>query len=518
MGYGEPARLIPVAGIKGQKEAEDRAVSALLAVMGAVRPFGKSVLAGFGIRFGKRTVVEAYTQPEYEQATGGKLRADGLIRVMSGDNAVFEALVEAKTGAAKLDAEQLNATIDVARAEQKAAVISISNEIEPSPEVHPTAGVRARAGVAVRHLSWARIIAEAIKDHHHRGVDDPEQAWILGELIRYLTHPNSGVVEFADMGGNWVAVRDAVREDRLSRRSPEAAEICQRWDQLLSVAALRLSVETGADAMEVTPKAHRGNPRARNREFVDQLCGGGRLSGQLRVPDTIGRIDLTADLRASQVTASVSFDAPADGSPRARVNWLLRQLRGAPGTVLVDAYPKATSTAVTASLDELREDPMACVGEKKKPPARFRVRAITPLGQGRATKRKPGFIDSVVGAAVSFYGDVVQHLKPYVPRPPAISPQPPRQQPGPDTAGEREPGPPTPPGGDGAGGSAPEPDREPPAGNSADEGGGLRTATPAGESTADPGGAASHLVPPGHAAGHSAGTMGEPDIGRPGWR
>ena len=38
----EPARLIPVAGINGPAEAEQRAVSALLAVMGVVRPFGRA--------------------------------------------------------------------------------------------------------------------------------------------------------------------------------------------------------------------------------------------------------------------------------------------------------------------------------------------------------------------------------------------------------------------------------------------------------------------------------------------
>lgn len=39
----EPARLIPVAGIKGEQEAEERATSALLAVMIAVRPFSAAL-------------------------------------------------------------------------------------------------------------------------------------------------------------------------------------------------------------------------------------------------------------------------------------------------------------------------------------------------------------------------------------------------------------------------------------------------------------------------------------------
>jgi len=34
----------------------------------------------------------------------------------------------------------------------------------------------------------------------HRGVADPGQAWILGELIRYLEHARSGALQFEDMG------------------------------------------------------------------------------------------------------------------------------------------------------------------------------------------------------------------------------------------------------------------------------------------------------------------------------
>lgn len=51
-----------------------------------------------------------------------------------------------------------------------------------------------------------------------RGVADPDQAWILGELIRYLEHPKSGAVEFTDMGPSWVPVRDAVATGTRWRR------------------------------------------------------------------------------------------------------------------------------------------------------------------------------------------------------------------------------------------------------------------------------------------------------------
>ncbi|MCQ3813183.1 MAG: hypothetical protein KTU85_02030 [Acidimicrobiia bacterium] len=424
MSHGETARLIPVSGIKGRKEAEDRATSALLAVMTVVRPFASVILGMFGVRIGKRAQIEAFVQPECETSDGTSLRPDGLIRVSQGKKVAFEAYVEVKTGAAPLRLDQLTAYIEAAKANYVPAVISISNEIAPSPGVHPTEGirVRGRTGPDLHHVSWAKIVSKAIKEHHHRGIEDPEQAWILGELIRYLTHPNSGVVDFSDMGTGWVSVRDGAFEDRLSKRDPAVADVCQRWDQLLSVTAMRLSVDTGSDTIEVIPKTHQQDSRLRSKGFIDSLCETGILSGELRVPDTVGDIELEVNLRARRITLSTRLRAPDDRTARARVVWLVRQLRNAPESLLVDAFPKATKSPVTASLAELREDPLACLSLDKKPPARFILRLHSQMGTSRATKRTPGFIDSVIDATVTYYAEVLQGLQTFVPKAPPISP------------------------------------------------------------------------------------------------
>ena len=38
------------------------------------------------------------------------------------------------------------------------------------------------------------------------GASPMDQAYILGELIRYLERPRSGALEFEDMGPSWVSV------------------------------------------------------------------------------------------------------------------------------------------------------------------------------------------------------------------------------------------------------------------------------------------------------------------------
>ena len=422
MSEPERARLIPVSGIKGQTEAEDRATSALLAVLSVVRPFSAALLGPLGATRAKSARVEAFLQPVIE-VHDGTVRPDGLIRVSVGKRVAFEAFVETKTGTAKLDASQINAYLDAARGAGADAIVTISNEIAPAPGVHPTEGLRVRSNskVAVHHLSWMLIMSEAVKEHAHRGVDDPEQAWILEELIRYMSHPKSGVVDFADMGDNWTGVRDAAVDGSLSRNSPEAVEVCQRWDQLLRVAALRLGTEIGSDVIEVIPRAHQQNPRLRNKEFVRTLCADGTLSGVLRIPDTVSDLSVIADIKAARVAVSAAFGAPTDRTPRASVVWLTKQLKEADGSLLVDVYARNARHPVTATLEQLRDDPRIGLGPAKQVPARFHLRYSAPMGQGRRSTRKKGFIDSVLDAVIGFYGDVLQDLKPFVPSAPAIS-------------------------------------------------------------------------------------------------
>ena len=422
----QPARLIPVAGISGNKEAEARAASALLAVLTIVRPFSKALLAPLGATRDARATVEAFTEVAYDTADGRTVRPDGLVRVSFGRRSRFEALVEVKTGEAKLDADQINAYVEVARQHNYDCVITISNEIAPTPGVHPTDGLRVRSNskVQVHHMSWTMILAEAVKEHTHRGVEDPEQAWILNELIRYLEHPNSGALAFSDMGANWTAVRDGAREGILDRRDSAVIEVCQRWDQLLRFTALRLGVEIGSDVHEVIPRAHRDDRQQRNKAFVESICEEGTLTGTLRVPDTIADVAVRADLRARLVTTTAVFDAPRDRGGRARVTWLTRQLRDTDGSLIVETYARGARAPVVATLEQLLHEPRAGLGESKKDPVRFRLMRRSEMGQGRRSTRKPGFIDGIVDAVTVFYGEVLQNLRAVTPPAPRLEHRP----------------------------------------------------------------------------------------------
>ena len=64
------------------------------------------------------------------------------------------------------------------------AVLTISNEITATLRESPVAVDRRKVrSVGLFHLSWWRVITEAIVQHRFRGIEDPDQARILGELI-----------------------------------------------------------------------------------------------------------------------------------------------------------------------------------------------------------------------------------------------------------------------------------------------------------------------------------------------
>src|SRR5574342_628355 len=102
------ARLIPTSGISGPDEQERRATSALLAVMSAVREFGRALTQPFGAPAG---TIETFIEVPFKLADK-QMFPDGLIRVSRGQR-VWIALVEVKCGSNMLNAEQLEAYLDI---------------------------------------------------------------------------------------------------------------------------------------------------------------------------------------------------------------------------------------------------------------------------------------------------------------------------------------------------------------------------------------------------------------------
>jgi hypothetical protein len=410
------ARLIPTSGINGAEEQERRATSALLAVLGAVKEYGRALVKPLGAPAGS---MECYIEVPFMLGEK-RLYPDGLIRVSRGSK-TWTALVEVKTQGNQLQTEQLENYLDIARQEGFDAVLTISNEIPAVAGQHPTkVDKRKLRKVALHHLSWSKVLAEAVLQKEFRGVADPDQAWILGELIRYLEHRKSGALEFEDMGEAWVGTRDQVASGTLRASDKGIAEVAARWDALLRFASLQLGRKLGTEVVPVLSRKELADPNLRVQALTASLCGTGQLVGAIRIPDTVGHLVVTADLRASKVTCHVDVDAPREGRPTTRVNWLLRQLKDAPATLRVEAFVAHSRTSQAAELlSVVRENPASLIVDPAKELRMFRVAMTSNLGAKRGRGRG-AFIDSVLAAVDSFYADALGSLRAWSAAPPKL--------------------------------------------------------------------------------------------------
>lgn len=405
----QPARLLPTVGLGRQEEQEQRATSSLLAVMHAVPDFARALLKDLGAPRGR---VTTYTEIQLKDAEGRRCIPDGAIVVARGSTK-WICLVEVKTGKAELQNEQVSRYLDWAREHELDAVLTISNAITDSVGTSPLAvDKRKLRKVDLFHHSWWRILTEAIVQHRHRGVEDPDQQWLLGELITYLDHEKSGASGFQDMGESWVNVRTAAHNETLRARDPEVRDVGERWEQFIDYLALGLGQDLGRD---VTPVRPRGSTQANRLDAtVRELAADGCLRAAVKVPDAVGQLEVEANLRTRRVTTSVEIAAPGDGRPATRVRWMLRQLKHAPGDLRVEVrFANARETA-SSLLREAREDEskLLSASDPKRSPRSFRLALTREMGKKRG-KNEGSFVRETRGQAIAFYRDLVQDLKPW---------------------------------------------------------------------------------------------------------
>lgn len=405
----QPARLIPTSGIKGVDEQEKRATSALLAVMMAVPEFSRSLLRKLGAPGG---TVSTYIEPQF-QTDGVKVQPDGAVVVRRGGKS-WCALVEVKTSTNELRREQIENYLDLARDHGFDAVVTISNQMLTATDTHPlSVDKRKIRSVNLHHWSWVEVLTEAVLQREHRGVADPDQAWILGELIAYLKHPQSGAMQFQDMGPHWVSVREAAREGALRPQDTGVGEVAIKWDQFIQYLCLHLAGDLGVEVTQVMSRQEAANPATRKNNLIQELVQAKSLTGQLRVKNALGPITLSAALSARVTTASVPIDAPGEGRPATRVTWLLRQLRDAPDTVRITASFAGVRETNSARLGDLRADPsILLLADKSRAPRAFTI----SLNKDMGTKRggvSGSFIGEATDLLLSFYRSVVQPLKPW---------------------------------------------------------------------------------------------------------
>lgn len=420
---GEPARLIPVLA-DGSKEG--RTTSIFLAALMAVPPFGRLVMGSLGLRLGKLARIQCFTEVTLVDESGGaKVRPDGLIIVSTGRQE-WRALIEAKCGNAVLQEEQVETYLELGKRNNIDAVITISNELAALPTHHPLTKIKKSSkGPALFHWSWVYLLTEAtlLISQSPKEFDDPEQRYILSEVVRFFRHPSSGVSRFDRMNSEWKDVVAAVQSGSpLSRTSPEVVQTVATWHQGQRDICLQLSRKLGRNVDLRLSKSHADDFEQRLRDDSEQLVRDGQLKFEVDVPGAAAPIEIIADLQRRNVTCSMRLAAPQDKkSTAARLNWLVRQLQKttADNVHIRTTWPgRAAPTQIT--LLKARETPEALQNPNVATAANtFEILMIQDFAGdfGRNVK----FVERLEGAVAEFYEQVAENLRAWVAIPPKIA-------------------------------------------------------------------------------------------------
>ena len=414
----QPSRLIPVSGLSSSDEQERRGASALLAVMQSVKEYGRAITQKFGAPAGS---IETFIEVPFK-LEGVDYRPDGLIRIRRGSR-TWVALVEVKVGRAKLVESQIKAYLEIARLNGFDAVITISNEISTMGGLHPLSiDKRLTRKVALHHISWSLLHAEALIEKTNRTVAVTEQAWILNEFIRYLEYPKSGAVDFDDMGSSWVQVRDASVASTLRANDQATREVVDRFSQLTRYVAMYLSAQLGVEVHRVLSRQDRTNPVAFIQSGAAELASTGRMRSAISVPNAVSPIDIVADLRAGRISCGVNLIAPESGRERTKVSWLLRQLKDAPPDLIITTNgPRSRDVGPSLRLDKITDDEDFILLSGKFDVRSFSLVMSATAGSKRG-QGKGSFVGSVLELVNHFYEAVVQNLKPWTPPAPKVPP------------------------------------------------------------------------------------------------
>lgn len=420
LSQGEVARLFPVLA---NTSKEGRTTSVVLACLSNVAELGAELLSSVGQRVGSRSKVEAFTEVVFRgQKSNSKDRPDGLIALRTGPRG-WTALVEAKVGTSQLDTDQIERYRALAKEHGIDCVITISNQFATLPTNHPMQEVRrSRSKIPVFHWSWMFILTTADLLLSKENIDDSDQEFLLNELRRFLTHESAGVKGFDRMPPEWTDLnRHVSAGGRILAKSTEAAAVLEAWHQETKDLSLILSRQTETAVHQKLSRKHMKDPAERHKDETVRLRDQNQLHACLDISDAAAPLDVVADIARRTVDVGMTLRAPEDRvSSKARVNWLLRQIKS---DNTEDLYIRLNwpgrSEATQFSFSALRDDPSICEADKHGlQVTSFHVYFAKRLG-ARFTQRT-NFISELEEIVPSYYREIGQELTEWRKRAPRI--------------------------------------------------------------------------------------------------
>lgn len=407
----QKARLIPIHGITSGKEAENRATSALLAVMKGVPAFTTKLLENIKTPKINGSNLSTYIQVPFTNK-GENFQPDGLISI-DGRGVNWGALVEVKTGTDRLESYQLETYIRVAETYGFNALLTISNEISPIMGQHPYKSQLSNTNIELIHFSWAYIATQATVLKEYLGVKDSDQEWILSEFIRYIESSKSGVQDFNDMGTQWFTQLEDLRNKVFDKNSDEARILVNRLMSLTSAASLKLTAKLGINVNPVYSKENIQSETARIEEQLNNLAEQGVFKTVIKIDNTYSDIYVEVDIARKQIICSTYLDIKDNRTELRKAKWLLKQVEKLETPIRIKTKYKrgrkgdglAISSSAITNPEQLLEEGKTITS--------FKLSISSEMGEAKTFKAKNSFIQSFYEALDSAYDNLILKFKAY---------------------------------------------------------------------------------------------------------
>ena len=300
-----------------------RATSALLSTMRSVREFSQAIVKLADGPSGKTRRVECYAEVVLEKSNQDQAdsRLDGVI-VSSRGKDTWIALLEVKTGTSKLEQQQFEKYLDLARDNDFNAIITVSNQPAQTNN-RPPLNVKYRGSrICIIHLSWERLLREAQLLIRQDSVEDAEQQYILKEWARYLLNPKAKIMSDHIVGDYWQDILKAASTKRLKSSRDKLEQFVQDWVGFLRIQTFRLRAKLGGNVDIRLKLKEQKDSSVYIKRLIDECLNEGHMSSSIQISHAAAPIDVTFNLESRKILFSVSLKPPEDKDRRKQIIWL----------------------------------------------------------------------------------------------------------------------------------------------------------------------------------------------------
>lgn len=418
--HGVPARLFPVVP---ESSKEQKSLSIFLANLISVRPFAERIMSPLGVKLGKRSSLDCFTEVTLtNEIKGLKDRPDALIVIESGKKS-WSALVEAKIGKNIVEPDQLERYVELAKLNNIDAIITISNQLTPAPDINPTQISKSvPKKLELFHLSWASILTTAflLAAEKEDPYNNDDEAYLISEFIRYLEHSSSGMARLDQMSREWPKIVSDVQAGHpLNAKADGLTEMVVIWLQESRDVALLMTRTLKEPVSIATSRNNLNNPGLWIENELKSFICDKLLSFELQIPNAASRVRVESDFLRRSIRVSMKILAPTDRkSNGAKLNWLLKQLsKSEKEKVIIRCITKGKAQNFGAMADEI--DPKSDEINSLSDVNSFELEMSADLGAKFNSRKK--FVENLEAIVPEFYRNVGQHIREFVPPPPPVT-------------------------------------------------------------------------------------------------